>query len=305
MDATDAITANDVHKSYGSIKAVDGISFKVQKGEVYSFLGPNGAGKTTTVEMLEGLRKADRGEIRVLGEEPWHEASKLGRTVGVMPQDFRFIERITPREAIRYYCSLFSVRDKTKELLSLVDLDEVQNVQFQNLSGGQKQKLGICLALINDPELIFLDEPTTGLDPKARRKIWDLIRKLKDEGKTVILTTHYLEEAEMLADRVAIMDHGKIIAEGSPAEIINRMGKGRKLTVPYGEKLQEYLSKDLKLDCNRTGDSISVSIHSNKDVISILDFAEKNGIELTSLSLKEDTLEDIFVDLIAEKEGTS
>ncbi len=301
----DAITADDVYKSYGSIKAVDGISFKVQKGEVYSFLGPNGAGKTTTVEMLEGLRKADRGEIRVLGEEPWHEASKLGRTVGVMPQDFRFIERITPREAIRYYCSLFSVRDKTKELLSLVDLDEVQNVQFQNLSGGQKQKLGICLALINDPELIFLDEPTTGLDPKARRKIWDLIRKLKDEGKTVILTTHYLEEAEMLADRVAIMDHGKIIAEGSPAEIINRMGKGRKLTVPYGEKLQEYLSKDLKLDCNRTGDSISVSIHSNKDVINILDFAEKNGIELTSLSLKEDTLEDIFVDLIAEKEGTS
>ena len=301
----DAITADDVYKSYGSIKAVDGISFKVQKGEVYSFLGPNGAGKTTTVEMLEGLRKADRGEIRVLGEEPWHEASKLGRTVGVMPQDFRFIERITPREAIRYYCSLFSVRDKTKELLSLVDLDEVQNVQFQNLSGGQKQKLGICLALINDPELIFLDEPTTGLDPKARRKIWDLIRKLKDEGKTVILTTHYLEEAEMLADRVAIMDHGKIIAEGSPGEIINRMGKGRKLTVPYGEKLQEYLSKDLKLDCNRTGDSISVSIHSNKDVINILDFAEKNGIELTSLSLKEDTLEDIFVDLIAEKEGTS
>ncbi len=301
----DAITADDVHKSYGSIKAVDGISFKVQKGEVYSFLGPNGAGKTTTVEMLEGLRKADRGEIRVLGEEPWHEASKLGRTVGVMPQDFRFIERITSREAIRYYCSLFSVRDKTKELLSLVDLEEVQNVQFQNLSGGQKQKLGICLALINDPELIFLDEPTTGLDPKARRKIWDLIRKLKDEGKTVILTTHYLEEAEMLADRVAIMDHGKIIAEGSPGEIINRMGKGRKLTVPYGEKLQEYLSKDLKLDCNRTGDSISVSIHSNKDVINILDFAEKNGIELTSLSLKEDTLEDIFVDLIAEKEGTS
>lgn len=301
----DAITADDVYKSYGSIKAVDGISFKVQKGEVYSFLGPNGAGKTTTVEMLEGLRKADRGEIRVLGEEPWHEASKLGRTVGVMPQDFRFIERITPREAIRYYCSLFSVRDKTKELLSLVDLDEVQNVQFQNLSGGQKQKLGICLALINDPELIFLDEPTTGLDPKARRKIWDLIRKLKDEGKTVILTTHYLEEAEMLADRVAIMDHGKIIAEGSPAEIINRMGKGRKLTVPYGEKLLDYLSKDLKLDCNRTGDSISVSIHSNKDVINILDFAEKNGIELTSLSLKEDTLEDIFVDLIAEKEGTS
>ena len=301
----DAITADDVYKSYGSIKAVDGISFKVQKGEVYSFLGPNGAGKTTTVEMLEGLRKADRGEIRVLGEEPWHEASKLGRTVGVMPQDFRFIERITPREAIRYYCSLFSVRDKTKELLSLVDLDEVQNVQFQNLSGGQKQKLGICLALINDTDLIFLDEPTTGLDPKARRKIWDLIRKLKDEGKTVILTTHYLEEAEMLADRVAIMDHGKIIAEGSPAEIINRMGKGRKLTVPYGEKLQEYLSKDLKLDCNRTGDSISVSIHSNRDVINILDFAEKNGIELTSLSLKEDTLEDIFVDLIAEKEGTS
>ncbi len=302
METPETITARNIHKSYGPIKAVDGISFKVYQGEVYSFLGPNGAGKTTTVEMLEGLRKVDGGEIRVLGQEPWHDASRLGRRVGVMPQDFRFIERISAKEAIRYYCTLFGVPDKSKELLELVDLTEVENVQFQNLSGGQKQKVGICLALINDPELIFLDEPTTGLDPKARRKIWDLIRKLKREGKTVILTTHYLEEAEMLADRVAIMDHGRIIAEGSPSEIISKMGKGRKLELPFSEKLLSHLEGVLKLDCTRSGDSISVPIRSNRDVIDVLDFAEKNNIELTSLSLKEDTLEDIFVNLITEQE---
>ncbi len=304
MEPLPAISTRDVHKSYGSLKAVDGISFEVQVGEVYSFLGPNGAGKTTTVEMLEGIRKPDSGSITVFGEEPWVSASKLRGRVGIMPQDFRFIERITPREAIKYYCTLFGVPDKSAELLDLVDLSEVQNVYFQNLSGGQKQKVGICLALVNDPELVFLDEPTTGLDPKARRKIWDLIRKLKEEERTVILTTHYLEEAQMLADRVAIMDHGKIIIEGSPSDIIKKMGKGRKLVLQYSDALYKHLTEVLKIDCSRSGESINVSVNSNQDVLNVLEFANRNNIELTSLSLKEDTLEDIFVDLITEQEET-
>lgn len=302
METQQAITAQDLHKSYGSLMAVNGISFHVFQGEVYSFLGPNGAGKTTTVEMLEGLRKPDSGDISVLGEDPWHSASRLRGRVGIMPQDFHFIERITPKESIRYYCTLFGVPDKSRELLELVELTEVQNMYFQNLSGGQKQKVGICLALVNDPELVFLDEPTTGLDPKARRKIWDLIRKLKSEGKTVILTTHYLEEAEMLADRVAIMDHGKIIVEGSPADIIKKMGKGRKLILPYNEELFRYLGDILKLECVKSGDSISVTVMSNKDVMEVLDFSDRAHIELTGMSLKEDTLEDIFVDLVTEQE---
>ncbi len=302
MKPEPAISASEVHKSYGSIKAVNGISFEVLKGEVYSFLGPNGAGKTTTVEMLEGIRKPDSGAITVFDEEPWVSASKLRNRVGIMPQDFRFIERITPKEAIRYYCTLFGVPDKSGELLELVELNEVKDVYFQNLSGGQKQKVGICLALVNDPELVFLDEPTTGLDPKARRKIWELIRKLKKEGRTVILTTHYLEEAQMLADRVAIMDHGKIIIEGSPSDIIKKMGKGRKLVLQYSDSLYAYLKEELKLDCSRSGESINVSVHSNQDVLRVLEFADRNNIELTSFSLNEDTLEDIFVDLISEQE---
>ncbi len=297
------ISVTDLHKSYGYLKAVDGISFSVTKGEVYSFLGPNGAGKTTTVEILEGIRKPDSGSVRVLGQDPWRSASKIRDIVGIMPQDFRFIERITPAEAIKYYCTLFSVPDRTEELLKLVELEDVRNVHFINLSGGQKQKVGICLALVNEPKVVFLDEPTTGLDPKARRRIWDLIRKLKSEGRTVILTTHYLEEAEMLADRVGIMDHGKMLVEGSPKEIISQMGKGRSLHINKNDRLVEYLGSSEDYDYSVHGDEIIVSLEKISQIAKILEFAENNNIELTNLSLKEDTLEDIFVDLITEEDG--
>lgn len=301
MAAGATIITDKLHKNYGTIRAVDGISFSVSEGEVYSLLGPNGAGKTTTVEMLEGIRKPDSGTVRVLGEDPWHSAGKLRNRVGIMAQDFRFIERITPREAIRYYCSLFGVPDKTNELLQLVELSDMKNVYFQNLSGGQKQKMGICLALVNDPEVVFLDEPTTGLDPKARRKIWELITKLKGEGRTIILTTHYLEEAQMLADRVGIMDHGKMIVEGSPEEIISKMGKGRRLHLPPDEQLRDYLESVLGLEVVPGERDLAVVIRSNRDIIDILSFADQKGILLPSLSLKEDTLEDIFVNLITEE----
>lgn len=301
MTSGETITATGLKKSYGGIKAVDNISFSVHTGEVYSFLGPNGAGKTTTVEILEGIRKPDGGKVTVLNQDPWHSASKLRDRVGIMPQDFRFIERITPREAIRYYCNLFGIRDRTKELLDMLELTEVRNVHFENLSGGQKQKVGICLALVNDPEVVFLDEPTTGLDPKARRKIWELIRNLKSEGRTVILTTHYLEEAEMLADRVAIMDHGRIIVEGGPEEIIQKMGKGRRLHLAMSRKLEEYLRDNLRLEFAETGNDLSIVVRDSGDILKVLSYAQENGIELTGMTLKEDTLEDIFVNLIGEQ----
>jgi len=302
MGTDPAIDVVDLQKSYGELKAVNGLSFKVKQGEVYSLLGPNGAGKTTTVEILEGIRKADAGKVSVLGVDPWHHSSDLRKTVGIMPQDFRFMERITPREAIAYFSSLFEMPDRTTELLELVELEASKDVYFQNLSGGQKQKVGICLALVNDPVLIFLDEPTTGLDPQARRKIWELIRKLKTENRTVILTTHYLEEAQILADRVGIVDHGKMIVEGSPEQIIRRMGKGRRLHLKNSDRLTRHLQDNLGLEFTVKGDDVSIGVRNNNDVINVLRYAEENGIELTNLSLQEDTLEDIFVDLI-EKEN--
>lgn len=297
-----AISVENLHKSYGSIKAVDGLSFRVLEGEVYSLLGPNGAGKTTTVEIIEGIRKADSGAVSVLGMDPWHSRSSLRKTVGIMPQDFRFVERINPAEAIRFYCTLFDVQDRSQELLDLVELQDVRHVHFQNLSGGQKQKLGICLALVNDPKVVFLDEPTTGLDPRARRRIWDLIRKLKSEGRTVILTTHYLEEAEMLADRVGIVFKGKMLVEGTPKEIIEKKGKGKRLLVSSDPKLTSYMENQLQLHCTPEEGLVSAHIRSNRDVIDILSFVEKNGIPVSNLQIREDTLEDIFIEMVGKEE---
>lgn len=297
-----SISIQNLRKSYGDIKAVNDLSFSVEEGEVYSLLGPNGAGKTTTVEILEGLRKPDSGKIRVLGQDPWRSISNLKNRIGILPQGFQFFERVTPSEAISYYCSLFGVEDRSDELIKMVEIEEVRNVYFTNLSGGQKQKLGICLALVNDPKVIFLDEPTTGLDPRARRKIWDLIRKLKSERRTIILTTHYLEEAQILSDRVGIVDHGKMVVEGTPDEIISKMGKGRRLHVTKDPRLSQYLSDKLNLNFQSSDNELTIHIEKNEDLLQILDFMNQNSISLKNLHLKEDTLEDIFVDLVGKEE---
>jgi ABC-2 type transport system ATP-binding protein len=237
-----AIEVGDLHKSYGALKAVDGISFSVENGEIFSLLGPNGAGKTTTVEILEGLRERDSGEVRVMAMDPWKEGYQLHKKIGVIPQGFRFFDKSTPLEAIRYYASLFDVTVDPEKILSEVILTDSKNVIFENLSGGQKQKLGLALALVNNPELLFLDEPTTGLDPQARRAMWDVIRSLKQQGRTILLTTHYLEEAELLADKVAIMTKGKIIAAGSPQELINTYGSPKRM-VAVSDSLEDIFVK--------------------------------------------------------------
>src|SRR5213083_1878230 len=216
-------------KRYPDITAVDGIDFDVNRGEVFSLLGPNGAGKTTTVEILEGLRDPTAGEARVLGQDVRSGYRRIRERVGVLPQDFEPFDRLRPREAVAYWARLFD-RTLTKEevagLIRTVGLADRADTLAMNLSGGERRRLGIAMSLVGKPKLVFLDEPTTGLDPGARRELWGLIRQLKSEGTTILLTTHYLDEAEQLADDVAIMNHGKIVARGSPASLITQFGAG-------------------------------------------------------------------------------
>ena len=295
-----AIEVHGLVKRYGALAAVDGIDFSVASGSVFSFLGPNGAGKTTTTEILEGLRRRTEGDVRVLDLDPWSEGGALHRRIGVIPQDFRFFEKITPKEAIEYYRALFGTQVDPKTLLDKVELGDKANSRFDTLSGGQKQKLGLALSLTNDPEICFLDEPTTGLDPHARRAIWEVIRSLKREGRTVFLTTHYLEEAELLADRVAIIHHGKIIASGSPAEIIQAHGQPARMTVEGSAALAAYLQMNLGATAVVEDGKVSVTLHDKGDALKILTAIEESGLPWTSFTTQHDTLDDVFVRLVGQ-----
>src|SRR6266849_4367303 len=216
------IQVSGVRKTYGPTVAVDEVSFEVNKGEIFGLIGPNGAGKTTTMECIEGLRKPDRGVISVLGLDPFRDVYKLQNRIGVQLQQAQLQKRIKVWEAVDLWASLYSNPVDGDRLLEQLGLSNKRNAWFMTLSGGQKQRLFIALALINDPEVVFLDELTTGLDPQARRAIWTLVRGIRDRGKTVFMTTHLMEEAERLCDRVAIIEHGKIIDMGSPQELVRR-----------------------------------------------------------------------------------
>jgi len=296
-----AIEVVGLEKNYGSLKAVDGVSFSVQTGEVFSLLGPNGAGKTTTIEILEGLREKDGGSAKVLDLDPWNKGYELHRKIGVIPQGFKFLDYPTPREAIRYYGALFGKNVDADEMLRRVILEDAGNIWCQNLSGGQKQKLGMALSLVNDPELIFLDEPTTGLDPQARRAVWEVIRKLKNEGRTVMLTTHYLEEAEELADRVAIMNHGKIVAMGTADEIESRYGAGQRMIVKGGDDLLRFLKENTKLEVTAGGGTVSIKLRDKDDALVALGSIEESGASWGDLTVRKDRLEDVFLRLVGEE----
>jgi ABC-2 type transport system ATP-binding protein len=222
---TAAITVEGLRKRYGDVQAVDGVSLTVGRGEFYGILGPNGAGKTTTLEMTEGLRRPDEGTVRLLGESPFPRNPALLRRVGVQLQASAFFEKLTAREQIRTFASLYGVSaERADAMLDTVGLTEKADTREDRLSGGQAQRLSIACALVHDPELVFLDEPTTGLDPQARRNLWDLLRAINHEGRTVVLTTHYMDEAEALCDRVAVMDRGRVLRVGAPAELIAELG---------------------------------------------------------------------------------
>jgi ABC-2 type transport system ATP-binding protein len=297
------IEVSSLEKNYGSLKAVAGISFDVKPGEVFSLLGPNGAGKTTTIEILEGLRERDGGDVKVLGLDPWKRGYELHRKLGVIAQGFRFFDYTTPKEAVQYYASLFNVKVDADAILKRVLLDDVSGKWYRNLSGGQRQKYGLALSLVNDPELVFLDEPTTGLDPQARRAVWEVIRRLKKEGRAVLLTTHYLQEAEELADRVAIMNLGKIITMGTPEDIIVKYSTGEKLVVKGGAELVTYLRKaGLKVDVWK--DEIGITIEQKHDVVEAMAAIDRSGFEWSDLRTQRETLEDIFVRLVGKTEET-
>ncbi len=293
-----AVEVDGLVKRYGALTAVDGIRFEVAPGSVFAFLGPNGAGKTTTVEVLEGLRRATSGTVRVLGLDPWTAGEEVHRRIGVIPQEFRFFEKITAREAVEYYRALFGTRVDPSELLARVELLDKAEARFDTLSGGQKQKLGLALALTNEPEICFLDEPTTGLDPQARRAIWSVIRSLRRERRTVFLTTHYLEEAQLLADHVAIIHHGRIIAAGTPEEIIRAHGRPPRLRVRAPSALAERLHGELGVSARAEGESVVVDLATPRDALRVLSAIDQSGLPWDTVATENDTLEDVFVRLV-------
>ena len=296
-----AIEVDKLTKRYGDLVAVDDLSFTVRKGEVFAFLGPNGAGKTTTVEIIETIRTPTSGKVTLLGMDVTKKKHDIVPRIGVLPQGFSSFDRITVRETIQYYSRLFCMKTNIDGLIELVNLKDKAGEQYMNLSGGLKQRLGIAIALVNDPEVVFLDEPTTGLDPRARHEVWEVLLGLKKRGKTVFLTTHYMEEAELLADTVAIISKGKIIAMGSPGELIERNANYLALTLkPVDGKVFEIVREmgfDPILDRQR---NITVKVAHTYDVQKILNAIKDAGALYQGLDVRKPDLEEVFLKLTGE-----
>ena len=294
------IRVADLRRYYGDVKAVDGVSFEVARGEVFGMLGPNGAGKTTTIEVLEGLRAPDSGTVEVLGLDVERHAESIKQRIGVQLQSVSLYPRLTVTELLDLFGSFFSHRVPTKELIDAVDLGERAKAWSMNLSGGQQQRLSIALALVNDPEVVFLDEPTTGLDPQARRSLWDLVKGLKARGKTVMLTTHYMEEATELCDRVAIMDHGHILELGAVGDLIGRRFRERAVFFDSNPQLPAAQLAHLR-GVTRTAQEDGQTVLYSEDVANtigaLLAAAEGLRVEPANLGIRHATLEDVFLDL--------
>ncbi len=279
-----------------------GIDFSVDAGEAFGLLGPNGAGKTTTVEILEGLRTRTSGEVAVLGLDPEKQSKQLKNRIGVALQATNLPEKIRVLEAVELFASFYSHRVEPLELLGQLELEEKAGSYYSQLSGGQKQRLALALALVNDPQVVFLDEPTAGLDPQARQKIHQLIEDLKRQDRTVLLTTHYIEEAEKLCDRVAIIDHGRIIAAGTPEEIRSRTIGESMIEIVCaqalpGDGLPEWEgARTVALSEDRTQVSVSSS-HPARTLVELVKWIDQQGVELADVHLKRPSLEDVFIEL--------
>jgi ABC-2 type transport system ATP-binding protein len=279
-----AISVRGLRKSYGTLAAVQGVDFEIEQGEVFGLLGPNGAGKTTTVEILEGYRTRDAGEVTVLGHDPQKPGREFRQRIGVVLQQSELWPNLTVRETHKIFAGYYEQPRNVDEVIELVGLAEKRDARVKTLSGGQKRRLDLGVALVGDPDLVFLDEPTTGFDPAARRAAWDMIRSLRSLGKTILLTTHYLDEAEQLADRLAVLREGVIIREGTPAELT---GGSSETEVRYREDGREIVlrtSQPTELLHRLTAEAVA------------------DGRELEDLSVRRPTLEDVYLSLTAEHE---
>ena len=294
-----AIEVSHLKKVYGDLIAVNDISFAVKKGEIFAFLGPNGAGKTTTVEMIESIRTPTAGTIKLLGTDTKTGFNRVKERISILPQEFHSFERFTVRETLTYFSKLYKKRANIDEIIDAMDLHSHEKKLYRNLSGGLKQRVGVALSLVNDPEIVFLDEPTTGLDPKARREVWQVIANLRNKGKTVFLTTHYMEEAEHLADHIAVIHKGKIIAEGSLQELISRYGEKTTLYVKNcrsDEAKQLLEEKGFEVHSSGNGD-ITVKIDYKEKVLEVLSELRHECIEYDGVDIRGSNLEEVFLRL--------
>jgi ABC-2 type transport system ATP-binding protein len=298
-----ALLVRNLHKRYHDVVAVAGLDLEVRAGECFGLLGPNGAGKTTTVEICEGLTAPDSGEVEVLGLRWTDDAPRLRQRLGIQLQETQLSEKLTVLETIRLFRSFFRQGPDASTVMGLVQLEEKQGARVGALSGGQKQRLAVACALVGDPDLLFLDEPTTGLDPQARRQLWELIEQFKAAGRTIFLTTHYMEEAERLCDRVAIMDHGRAIAVGTPRELIASIGVDHVVEFAVGSesatlevsKLAQLASvRQLRVEPGQVHLHVT-ELH--RAVPALLDELGRQGLALTELRTHSATLEDVFVGL--------
>jgi ABC-2 type transport system ATP-binding protein len=299
-----AIEVFNLRKEYGELIAVNDISFKVKKGEIFAFLGPNGAGKTTTVEMIESIRIPTAGNIRILGYDVSKEFNLVKEKIGILPQEFKSFEKMTVRETLEYFSMLYKKRANIDEIINSMNLQDQQKKLYKDLSGGLKQRVGVAISLVNDPDIVFLDEPSTGLDPKARREVWEVIASLKEKGKTVFLTTHYMEEAEYLADHIIIIHKGKIIAEGSLEELIGKHGKGSTLRIKSCKSKQSVINslKDAGFDAHsESNGDIAVVIEFKEKVLEVLSILKHECVDYDSIDIRQSNLEEIFLKLTGAK----
>ncbi len=299
-----AICVENLVKSYSGTRAVNGVSFQVEDGEIFGMLGPNGAGKTTTVEILEGLRTADSGQAQVLGMDVRQEAAKVKQQVGVALQTATLMPNLTPWELLDVFGSFFKKSLPPDVLLEKMGLMEKKNARVQTLSGGQQQRLSVAIALVNDPQIVFLDEPTTGLDPQARRSLWDIIEDMRQAGKTVFLTTHYMEEAERLCDRVAIMDRGEILAMDTPEGLVRSQFSERTIQFTAPRETDPQTFADLPGITRVSSDAEDIVLYSEtvqRTLSSLLERAERQNISLGEIRLREASLEDVFLKMTGRR----
>jgi ABC-2 type transport system ATP-binding protein len=294
------IAVDDVRKAYGDVKAVDGVSFQVAKGEIFGLLGPNGAGKTTTMEMIEGLHAPDSGEVHVLDMDVRQSAKAIKNRVGVQLQTAALYPQLTVVEVLALFGTFYGRSQPVDQLLDDLELGEKRKAQTKNLSGGQRQRLSVALALVNDPEVVFLDEPTTGLDPAARQGLWRVIRRMKGEGRTILMTTHSMDEAEALCDRLAIMDHGRILDSGTADELIGRRfhERGvhfRRAGAPAHEKLEALPAVSRVV--YEEDEAVLFTSDVPATIAALLELTSRAGTEPADLMIRRASLEDVFLEL--------